>query len=111
MGRFSLAFSPFTAALVLIGALADACAAEPAPARLERADSRPMCLRRLALGDYGSKYMRLGDLNGDGVVDLRDYYLLISHFLQTGKGVVGDINNDGVVDLKDYFILVGAFHF
>ena len=34
-----------------------------------RADSRPRLLRRVPLGDYGSKYMRLGDLNGDGMLE------------------------------------------
>jgi len=34
-----------------------------------RADSRPRLLQKIELGDYGSKYARIGDLDGDGVVD------------------------------------------
>ena len=40
-------------------------AAEPA-----RDDSRPRLWRRIALGDYGSKYARIGDLDGDGRPDV-----------------------------------------
>ncbi|MCX7424827.1 MAG: hypothetical protein NTW96_04265 [Planctomycetia bacterium] len=44
---------------------ARAGAAEPA-----RDDSRPRLWRRIALGDYGSTYARIGDLDGDGRPDV-----------------------------------------
>jgi hypothetical protein len=53
-----------------------------------------------------------GDLNGDTFIDLTDYAVLKSHWLQsvTGGPFVGDLNSDGVVALvdfsmfKDYYI-------
>jgi|GEM_PF-1760926 len=42
-----------------------------------------------------------GDLNGDCTVNVLDLSILLSHWLQSGKGVVGDINSDGVVNVLD----------
>lgn len=41
---------------------------ESTPSR--RTDSQPRLLRKIEYGNYGSKYLRLGDLDGDGLVDL-----------------------------------------
>lgn len=45
-----------------------------------------------------------GDLNLDGVVDLADYAILKSYWLQTTSGGVaaGDLNTDGTVDFADF---------
>lgn len=54
----------FTAAAVFAGQVQ---AKEP---RQARSDSKPRLVRRIEFGDYGSKYIRLGDLNGDGSIDI-----------------------------------------
>jgi fibronectin type 3 domain-containing protein len=47
-----------------------------------------------------------GDANGDGVVDILDYNILVSNFGKTGMTwSQGDFNEDGVVDIKDFSIL------
>lgn len=52
-----------------------------------------------------------GDVNGDGVVDLTDLAILLSHF-GTSSGASlenGDLNGDEVVDLTDLAILLSQF--
>jgi hypothetical protein len=52
---------------------------------------------------------KTGDLNSDNVVDILDYNLLVSHFNQTGSGIVGDINASNKVDIFDFNLLVENF--
>ncbi|MCE9557996.1 MAG: hypothetical protein K8R88_03510 [Armatimonadetes bacterium] len=55
-----------------------------------------------------------GDVNGDDVVDLSDYTLLVTSF----NAVIGDaafnadadLNGDGVIDLTDYTVMVTHFN-
>jgi hypothetical protein len=42
------------------------------------------------------------DLNGDGVVDIRDYGIWRQNFGTTGCGLPGDLNGDCIVDIRDY---------
>jgi hypothetical protein len=44
-----------------------ASAEDPRPIR---PDSRPELVRKITFGNYGSNYLRLGDLNGDGMLEL-----------------------------------------
>lgn len=63
----------YNAALRLVAfSSAVACAAAAAVAEDDppRRDSKPRLLRKIEFGKYGSKYVRLGDLNGDGRVDV-----------------------------------------
>ena len=39
-------------------------------AEVARADSVPRLVRKIEFGDYGSRHIRLGDLDGDGLPDL-----------------------------------------
>lgn len=48
----------------------------------------------------------VGDLNGDGKVNLLDYSILITDLFKTGPNLTADINQDGKVNLLDYSILV-----
>lgn len=50
-----------------------------------------------------------GDANGDGIVNIFDYNIVVSNFGRTGRGIPGDLNNDGVVDLFDYNLVVSNF--
>lgn len=54
--------------------LALACSAglalRPEVVAAARPDSRPAIIHKAVMGDYGSDYVRLGDLNGDGMLDV-----------------------------------------
>ena len=52
-----------------------------------------------------------GDVNGDGIVDLSDLAILLSHFGETGGSDPshGDLNDDGNVDLTDLALLLSLF--
>jgi MYXO-CTERM domain-containing protein len=44
----------------------------------------------------------LGDINCDGIVDIRDYGIWRQNFGQTNCGNPADLNNDCIVDIRDY---------
>jgi uncharacterized repeat protein (TIGR01451 family) len=44
----------------------------------------------------------LGDINCDGIVDIRDYGLWRQAFGQQGAGNRADLNRDDIVDIRDY---------
>jgi hypothetical protein len=55
----------------------------------------------------------VGDINGDDIVDIRDYGLWRQHFGETSgtapgaaalAALIGDLNGDGIVDIRDYGI-------
>ena len=46
----------------------------------------------------------LGDINNDGIVDIRDYGIWRQHFGATDCGNVADLNGDCIVDIRDYGI-------
>ncbi len=49
---------------------------------------------------------KAGDVNGDGSVNLSDFFIIRTNFGQTGKTrAQGDLNNDGAVTLADFFVL------
>ncbi len=50
----------------------------------------------------------LGDLNGDGVVDVSDMLLMLSEWGACGQ-CDADLNNDGVVDVSDLLLLLSAW--
>jgi hypothetical protein len=53
--------------------------------------------------DVGAvEYYLVGDYNGDGLVDARDYILWRKSAGQSGVGLAADGNHDGVVDETDY---------
>lgn len=53
----------------------------------------------------------VGDLNGDGVVDIADLSTLLSNFgtLSGATPEQGDLNGDGAVDLGDLTLMLSAF--
>src|SRR3954453_7280719 len=44
----------------------------------------------------------LGDINNDGIVDIRDYGIWRTNFGQTNCGNPADLNGDCIVDIRDY---------
>jgi hypothetical protein len=57
----------------------------------------------------GATQVRGGDITGDNIVNLADYSLLVSHWLEVVSSVpaaaVADMNGDGVINFFDYVIL------
>jgi virginiamycin B lyase len=49
-----------------------------------------------------SPWCILGDINCDGIVDVRDYGIWRQNFGQTNCGNVADLNGDCIVDTRDY---------
>lgn len=49
------------------------------------------------------------DLNGDGIVNLADVFVLLSNFGGPGGPEDGDFNGNGVVDLADLSTMLAAF--
>jgi hypothetical protein len=59
----------------------------------------------------------LGDVNGDGIVEMMDFYILSKHYMHTPPddhpiGTLlytecfnADVNNDGTVEMMDFYIL------
>jgi len=58
-----------------------------------------------AAGDSPATCTVVGDVNGDGVVNLADYNIVRANWLQSGAGIPGDINGDGIVNLADFNIV------
>lgn len=53
---------------------------------------------------------KAGDVDGDGVINLRDFSILASNFGRTGLSrAQGDLNGDGTVGLVDFSILASNF--
>jgi hypothetical protein len=67
---------------------------------------RSVAVKLISGGGSTTNPACLADLNGDKLVDLSDYALLVSNFFKSG---VGDINKDGLVDLTDYGLLTKSF--
>lgn len=53
--------------------------------------------------------VKLGDIDGNGKVDIFDYNILLTNFGKVGTGIQGDINSSGKVDIFDYNILLTNF--
>lgn len=51
----------------------------------------------------------LGDINGDGKVDIFDYNQILTDFNKTGTNLISDLNASGKVDIFDYNILLSNF--
>ena len=46
----------------------------------------------------------LGDVNGDGVVDVQDFLMIIAQWGTPGPE--GDVNNDNIVNVEDFLIVL-----
>src|SRR5437764_10298245 len=68
-------------------------ATPPAPATAQR-----------GAGRAGQSPTVLGDINNDGIVDIRDYGVWRQNFGATDCGNPADLNGDCIVDIRDYGI-------
>ena len=48
----------------------------------------------------------LGDINGDGIVNIQDVILLINMILTGGTDTVADINSDGIINVLDVIQII-----
>jgi Ca2+-binding RTX toxin-like protein len=56
------------------------------------------------------KFTWYGDVNGDGVVNLNDYFTIDTGYLAAAKNYKnGDVNFDGAINLNDYFLIDSAY--
>src|SRR5205814_10127955 len=53
-------------------------------------------------GRAGHSPTLLGDINNDGIVDIRDYGIWRQQFGATDCGNLADLNSDCLVDIRDY---------
>ena len=58
--------------------------------------------------ENGEVVLLLGDVNGNGVVNIQDLVLVANSFGKTGK-TSADVNGDGVVDITDLVVVAGDF--
>ncbi len=52
----------------------------------------------------------IGDINGDGVVNILDFNALLVQWGKTGSDLSADLNHDGVVGILDFNILIIHWH-
>ncbi|MHB1162973.1 MAG: chitobiase/beta-hexosaminidase C-terminal domain-containing protein [Minisyncoccota bacterium] len=48
----------------------------------------------------------IGDINGDGAVDILDFNALLVQWGQSGANLAADLNHDNIVDILDFNILI-----
>ena len=60
-----------------------------------------------AEGDCCSICISLGDISGDGIVNVLDVVAMVNLVLSGGYDVVADMNSDGTLNVLDVVLLVG----
>src|SRR5258708_8997099 len=79
---------------------------EQSPGRSQAAPAtpQPAATVQRSPGRAGRSPTLLGDINNDGIVDVRDYGIWRQQFGATDCGNVADLNFDCIVDVRDYGI-------
>ena len=62
---------------------------------------------RVKTGQITAPLLSIGDLDGDGVVNVQDLVIVASNFSQTGENLA-DVNGDGIVNIVDLTLVAGA---
>ena len=74
------------------------------PSEAAPATPQPQATAQRGAGRAGQSPTLLGDINNDGIVDIRDYGLWRQQFGATDCGNPADLNGDCIVDIRDYGI-------
>src|SRR5437764_8074827 len=90
------------ALLVLLAVVLVASDATGRPSEAAQATPLPAATVQRAAGRAGLSPTLLGDINNDGIVDIRDYGVWRQNFGQTDCGNPADLNGDCIVDIRDY---------
>src|SRR5260370_27449402 len=74
------------------------------PSEAAPATPPPQATVQRGAGRAGQSPTLLGDINNDGIVDIRDYGIWRQSFGATDCGNPADLNGDCIVDIRDYGI-------
>src|SRR5438552_2595287 len=94
----------FVALLVLLAGLFAPSGATGRPSEAAPATPPPQATIQRGAGRVGLSPTLLGDINNDGIVDIRDYGIWRQQFGATDCGKPADLNGDCIVDIRDYGI-------
>src|SRR5438105_356713 len=92
------------ALLVVLAVLLVPNGATGLPSEAAQVTPQPPATVQRGAGRAGQSPTLLGDINNDGVVDIRDYGIWRQNFGQTNCGNPADLNGDCIVDIRDYGI-------
>ena len=96
--------SPLFALLLLVAGLLAPSGATGMPGEAAQATPPAAATVQRAAGRAGLSPTVLGDINNDGIVDIRDYGIWRQQFGATDCGNPADLNGDCNVDIRDYGI-------
>src|SRR3954471_23511218 len=96
-------WSRLGALLVVLTALVVSSGPE-LPSEAAQATPQPQATVQRGAGPVGRSPTILGDMNNDGIVDIRDYGIWRQNFGQTNCGNVADLDGNCIVDIRDYGI-------
>ena len=91
------------ALLLLAAVLVPGGLAGPPSEAAQATPQAPATVQR-GVGRAGQSPTLLGDINNDGIVDIRDYGIWRQQFGATDCGNPADLNSDCIVDIRDYGI-------
>src|SRR5438874_8787662 len=104
MSAGSLWRSSLVALLVLLAGLLAPSGLSGVSSEAAPATPPPAATVQRGAGPAGQSPTVLGDINNDGIVDIRDYGVWRQSFGQTNCGNPADLNGDCIVDIVDYGI-------
>src|SRR6266702_1147954 len=93
---------PWLALLVLLALLVVASIPPGLPSEAGASTPPPTATVPRGAGRAGQSPTLLGDINNDGIVDIRDYGVWRQQFGATDCGNAADLNGDCIVDIRDY---------
>src|SRR4051794_32252255 len=92
------------ALLILLGGLLAPSEVAGRPSEVSQAAPQVQATVQPGAGRAGQSPALLGDINNDGIVDIRDYGIWRQNFGQTNCGNVADLDGNCLVDIRDYGI-------
>src|SRR6266700_1847348 len=104
MSAGSLGWSPLVTLLVLLAGLLAPSGLTGLSSEAAQATPPPPATVQRGAARAGLSPTVLGDINNDGIVDIRDYGIWRQQFGATDCGNPADLNGDCLVDIRDYGI-------